>query len=221
MPRSPARGSRSPSCAATYCGLGGQCVVTNSGPACQCDTGFVAQRFTDLDGAPSVTCIPATPPVDLRAEGEQLPDACAGKSCGNGSCIDRNGVAVCACDAGAAAALGVQLPRCEPIVLATNTPGGEDYSEPLRDLAVCAPAPPTCGAGGWLAKVGSSRPGVKCGGEDPPAFLTIPGPKPTCDGWFGSGCGCQSLGAPSGSALVVFGLVGFIVLRRRPRARGR
>src|SRR5690606_33545606 len=81
-------------CAATYCGAG-SCVVTTSGPACACDAGYVAQRFNDLDGAPSVTCVPRVPPVDLRAGGDLLPDACANASCGNGLCIDRNGVAVC------------------------------------------------------------------------------------------------------------------------------
>ncbi|MBA3821356.1 MAG: DUF2330 domain-containing protein, partial [Deltaproteobacteria bacterium] len=85
-------------CAALYCGTGGQCATTAAGPACVCGEGFVAQRFTDLDALPSVTCVPAAPPVDLRAGGHQLPDACASVSCGAGSCVDRNGVAVCACD---------------------------------------------------------------------------------------------------------------------------
>jgi MYXO-CTERM domain-containing protein len=207
------------SCAATYCGLGGTCAVTNSGAACACEPTFVAQRFLDLDGKSSVTCVPATPPVDLRANGEQLPDACAGVSCGAGTCIDRNGVAVCDCNDGAAAAPGATVPRCEPIVFATTTPGGEDYSEPLRALDVCAPPPPSCDAGGWLHKIGSSRPGVDCGGAQPAQHLTRPGPKPTCDGWFG--CGCSSPGAPPASMIVVFGVIGIMVLRRRPRGRGR
>src|SRR6185503_2904733 len=119
----------SQSCASTYCGQGGTCVVTNAGAACKCDTNFVAQRFTDLDGVPSVTCVPKKPPVDLRAEGEQLPDACVGQSCGAGTCLDRNGVAVCECNAGAGAAIGGSLPRCESIVFDTQTRGAEDYSE--------------------------------------------------------------------------------------------
>ncbi len=207
------------SCAATYCGTGGSCAVTNSGAACACEPTYVAQRFLDLDGSSSITCVPATPPVDLRANGEQLPDACAGVSCGAGTCIDRNGVAVCDCNDGAAAVPGATIPRCEAIVFATTTPGGEDYSEPLRALDVCAPPPPTCGEGGWLHKIGSSNPGVDCGGTTPPAHLTRPGVKPTCDGWFG--CGCSSPGAPPTSMVVVFGMVGMILLRRRPRGRGR
>ena len=89
-------------CAATYCGAG-QCVTTAQGAGCACQADFVAQRFTDLDGQPSVTCVPRVPPVDLRAGGQVLPDACARVSCGAGRCVDRNGVAVCACDDGAAA----------------------------------------------------------------------------------------------------------------------
>jgi uncharacterized protein (TIGR03382 family) len=209
------------SCASTYCGQGGTCVVTNSGPACRCDANFVAQRFTDYDGQPSVTCVPKTPPVDLRANGEQLPDACINISCGAGTCVDRNGVAVCECSAGAAAAIGGTVPRCETIVFDTNTRGGEDYSEPLRDLDVCAPPPPTCYPGGWLHKVASPNPGVKCGGTEPPEELTRKPPAPTCGGLFGGACGCQTQGPPPVSMVVVFGLVGVLVLRRRPRGRGR
>jgi len=209
----------SQTCASTYCGQGGTCVITNGGAACRCDTNFVAQRFTDLDGSPSVTCVPKTPPVDLRAEGEQLPNACIGKSCGSGTCIDRNGVAVCECNAGAAAAVGGSLPRCESIVVDTGTRGAEDYSEPLRTMAVCAPPPPTCYSGGWLVKTGSPHKGVSCGGTEPPASLTRPPPKPTCGGFFG--CGCQAPGAPPASMMFVGIAVAFMVLRRRPRGRGR
>lgn len=207
------------SCAATYCGPGGTCVVTNSGPACQCADTHLAHRFSDLDGQASITCIPRTPPVDLRANGENLPDACLGKSCGLGTCVDRNGVATCDCNDGAGAAVGGSLPRCEAIVFATTTPGGDDFSEPLRELAVCAPPPPTCSEGGWLHKVASPRPGVACGGTEPPAHQTRPGPRPTCGGLFG--CGCSSPGAPPTSMIFVGVAVAFMVLRRRPRGRGR
>lgn len=206
-------------CAAIYCGVGGQCVTTAAGAACQCSGDTVAQRFTDLDGQPSVTCVPRTPTCDLRAGGQVLPDACAGVSCGAGQCLDRNGVAVCACDAGTAArATTGATPRCESVVLATNTPGAGDYSEPLRDLDVCAPPPPSCGSGGWLVKTGTTNPGVNCGNTEPPAWKTHPGPKPTCDDFFGFGCGCQQ-GADPLPTLGLAWVVAALVARRRRRNR--
>jgi hypothetical protein len=207
-------------CASMYCGEGGTCVTTAAGPACSCAAGRVATRFNDLDSQPSVTCIPTVAPVDLRAGGQALPDACAGVSCGAGTCMDRNGVAVCACNAGAAAvAGGGATPRCEPIELTSETPGAQDYSAPLRTVQVCAPPPPTCGEGSWLEKVGTAHPGVDCTGDlDPPAHLTIPGPKPTCGSFFGCG-GCQEGSeipplASVGAAWIVLALV---IRRRRAR----
>lgn len=209
------------SCAATYCGIGGRCVVTTAGPACACNAGYVAQRFTDLDSAASVTCVPRTPPVDLRANGEQLPDACATTTCGSGdTCVDRNGVAVCECASGKAAAPGGgTAPFCASIVFNGTTSGGEDYSDGFRDLEVCAPPPPSCGDGGWLIKRSSPRPGVTCGNTEPPERLTRPGPKPTCDGPFGCGCQQTSSSAPVGTLFSLL-LVGFAVLRRRRGTRG-
>ena len=208
-------------CAALYCGVAGQCVTTASGAACACMPGAVAQRFLDLDGTASVTCVPAVPTVDLRAGGEQLPDACAGVSCGDGDCIDRNGVAVCACAPGTAARAGVlTAPRCEPAVLASYSRGAADYSEPLRGLAVCAPRPPVCGEGGWLENVGTARPGVACSNVDPPAALTRPGPKPDCGGLFGFGCGgCQQGAEAPVPALAGAWLVAALIARRRRRTR--
>jgi hypothetical protein len=207
-------------CAATYCGPGNQCVATAAGAACLCGADQVAQRFVDLDGLPSVTCVPRVPTCDLRAGGEQLPDACATTSCGSGSCIDRNGIAVCACDAGHAAIAGTgNAPRCVAFDRTSATPGAEDFSEPLRDLEVCAPPPPKCGEDGWLVRKPSARPGVNCGFTDPPEHLTIAPPKPTC-GFFGCG-GCQAdtpAAAPVasiGGAWIVLGLL----IRRRRRQR--
>ena len=202
-------------CAATYCGPHGECEVTNSGAGCACAAGFVVQRFTDYDGQPSVTCVPETPTVDLRAGGDVLPDACAGVSCGLGRCIDRNGIAVCACDAGAAAVPGAKAPRCESIVFTSRTPGAEDFSQPLRDLSVCAPPTPSCGPDGWLIKTGSARPGVDCGDAAPsPDQLREP-PKPTC-GWF-SGCGCEGTTptAPLTFMLGAWAVLGLVLRRRR------
>ncbi|MBA3396565.1 MAG: DUF2330 domain-containing protein [Deltaproteobacteria bacterium] len=208
-------------CAATYCGAG-QCVITSSGaPACECNAGFVAQRFTDLDNLPSVTCVPQTPPCDLRAGGDELPDGCATASCGQGVCLDRNGVGVCACHAGAAAIAGTaDIPRCEAVAIASQTPGAEDFSEPLRTLDVCAPAPPDCGDDGWLVKQPSPRPGVACGGPQPSAMDMIPKPKPTCGEFFGcGGCNQASDGAPIGVAVgAVWIFLALVMRRRRPTA---
>ncbi len=206
-------------CAAMYCGAGGECVTTANGAACLCSGDTVAQRFIDLDGAPSVTCVPRTPTCDLRAGGQVLPDACAGKSCGDGQCIDRNGVAVCDCNDGAAATAGTAAtPRCAAVQLLTQTPGAGDYSEPLRALDVCAPPPPSCGTNGWLVKTGTSNPGVSCGNTEPPAWKTHPGPKPTCDDFFGFGCGCQQ-GADPLPTLGLAWVVAAIIARRRRRNR--
>lgn len=202
------------SCATTYCGVGGSCVTTPSGAACVCGAGTVAQQFTDLDGLPSVTCVPTTPTCDLRANGEALPNACAGVSCGAGTCLDRNGVAVCSCYAGQAArATTGTAPRCEPVRLTTDGPGGSDLSDALRAFEVCAPPPPTCGPDGWLTRTGTTRPGVDCGGTQPKSWQTAEPPKPVCNDWFG--CGCQGGGE---GALPTFALawgVGFVLFRRR------
>ena len=205
-------------CAATYCGPGGECTITNSGESCACGAGLVAQQFTDLDGKLSITCVPEVPPVDLRAGGTVLPDACAGVSCGHGQCLDRNGIAVCKCDPGAAAVTGGSTPRCEQIVFASQSPGAQDYSDPLRVLQVCAPPPPSCGPNGWLIKTGSSRPGVMCGGTEPHASDTIPPPKPSCPGFFGcSGCAGTTPAAPL--PFIVGAWIVFAIIIKRRRAR--
>jgi MYXO-CTERM domain-containing protein len=204
-------------CAAVYCGTG-QCVTTESGAACACDAGTVARRFIDLDGKPSVTCIPEEPTVDLGAGGLPLPDACADLSCGMGACQDRNGIPVCACNGGAGAVAGDTgpIPRCEPISGLTQTPGAEDFSEPLRPLLVCAPPLAACDAGGWFEKVPSPRVGVDCGDATPTAEQQEPGPEPTCDGARSIyGCGCGA-GHPAG-ALGLAWIVGFLLMRRRRR----
>lgn len=207
-------------CAAMYCGPGAHCVQTTAGAACACNEDQVAQRYFDLDNQASVTCVPRVPAVDLRAGGEQLPDACAGVSCGAGSCVDRNGVAVCDCNDGAAAIAGASSsPRCFPITRNGDTPGAEDYSEALRDLDVCEPAPPTCGEGGWLVKVGTNRPGVACAGRnpDPPQHLREPGPPPTCDSFFDGCAGCSTESNGEGPFAAIGGawILAFVLFRRR------
>jgi hypothetical protein len=208
-------------CSTLYCGTGGSCATTATAVGCECAPGFVAQRFTDLDSQPSVTCIPEVPPVDLRAGGFNLPNACAGIDCGMGSCVDRNGVAVCKCNDSAIAVAGNgTVPRCEPTQYATHTPGAQDYSEAMRGLAVCAPSYPTCGDDGWLVKQVSPRPGFACGNvTDPPPWLTQPKPAPTC-GPLGCG-GCDSGNAgPLGLFGALFAFV-FVVRPRRKRGEAR
>ncbi|MCL4224631.1 MAG: DUF2330 domain-containing protein [Myxococcales bacterium] len=204
-------------CAAVYCGAGA-CVTTEAGAGCDCDPGHVARRFIDLDGLPSVTCIPAAATVDLGAGGLPLPDACAEVSCGQGQCRDRNGIPVCECAGGAAAVAGPlgPVPTCVAVETVVGGPGAEDYSEPLRGLAVCAPPPPACLAGGWYERVASPRVGIDCGDAAPaPELLEAP-PAPTCGGLAGMyGCGCHA-SHPAG-ALALAWIVGFLLLRRRRR----
>ena len=170
-------------CAAMYCGIGAECVATASGPACSCPAGTVAQQFTDEDNAPSVTCVPTTPPVDLRAGGTVLPDACGDVSCGDGVCIDRNGIPVCACDPGTAATLGQGLaPSCAPIQVTTGSPGAEDFSQALAGLQVCRPPPPDCD-GGQLQSSYATNIGVDCGDSGPPPDqIWHPGSDGCCQG---------------------------------------
>lgn len=210
-------------CATVYCGAG-ECEVAGGIGACACDAGTLARRFTDLDGQPSVTCVPSVSPVDLAAGGLVLPDACAGVDCGLGVCVARNGVAHCACDGGAAATVGdgnASAPRCAPIDALSRGPGADDFSEPLRALSVCAPPPPTCAPGGWLERVGTTNPGVDCGGTAPrPEELVVP-PAPTCaDGGGGGlygcgGCASGGAGAPLGAIATGMLVAGVIVRRRR------
>jgi len=198
-------------CSAMYCGKG-ECVTTAAGPACLCNAGTVAQRFQDLDGQPSVTCVPATPPVDLRAGGDQLPDSCATASCGDGTCIDRNGVPVCQCNAGTAAAVaGTSLaPHCDPVQIETQTPGAENYSAPISNLQVCAPPPPSCSGDGKYVQIGYGIAGVDCGNATPP-------PEMMMSGASSSGCCQQSRRTPPLGFIVTAFAVMLVVLRRRRR----
>lgn len=207
-------------CAAVYCGAG-TCASTWAGAGCACDAGTVARVFTDLDGRPSVTCVPETPPVDLEAGGIDLPDACATLDCGLGRCVDLNGVPACECDGGAVAVTDElrKLPYCRPIDELSGGPGADDFSEALRELAVCAPPPPVCGADGWLEHVGSTRVGASCGYEQPDPADLVPPPAPVCDdgGPLGMGCGCAG-GGGAGGALTALGglaLAGALWPRRR------
>lgn len=221
-------------CASMYCGAG-ECVTTDVGPACVCPEGTVARKFTDLDGEESVTCVPDQHPVDYGADGQLLPDACAGILCGQGTCVDVGGFPTCRCDPGAAAAL-TDYPRiapCRAIEQATGTPGAQDYSQEVPEVRVCAPAPPSdCGELGWLVESapGGIR-GEACMSSEPdPALLSPPRPA-TCEDFgaitpkTGGGCGCRADGladTPGGLAgwIVLLGVV-LLGLRRMRVARAR
>jgi hypothetical protein len=188
----------------------------------------VARLFTDLDGAPSVTCVPDQPPVDYGAGGLELPDACEGVQCGTGACMDVGGFATCQCDAGAAAVAlpNAQVPACQPINAFTQTAGAQDYTQDLADVRVCAPTPPaSCGQFGWLEQRQVSRPGVQCESSAPnPDLFAVP-PEPTCeDLGFPTkrsfGCLCNAPGSPvDRGALLVLALLALVGVRRALRFR--
>jgi MYXO-CTERM domain-containing protein len=214
-------------CAATYCGSG-ECVATPIGPGCRCDEGFVARRFTDLDGLDSVTCVPEVPPVDL-AVNTQLPDICASVTCGTGTCVDLGGVPSCRCDPGSAAVnASASTTWCATVEQGTNTPGAENYSAALIEMPVCAPPPPQCGEFGWLAPV--NLPGIHgemCASSTPAAEDLLIPPKPTCAdlgmddmrGAGGEGCACTA-SEDRGVVAMLWGMAlvaGWRVRRRRRR----
>ncbi|MDQ3338360.1 MAG: DUF2330 domain-containing protein [Myxococcota bacterium] len=199
-------------CAAMYCGPQGQCVTTASGAACACGEGTVAQQFVDLDGKPSVTCVPATTPVDLRAGGAVLPDACATASCGDGTCIDRNGIAVCACAPNTAArATATAAPSCAAIELETSTPGAENFTGALASLDVCAPPPPSCEPGAKYMRVETPRLGVNCGDANPPEDMQT-------TGYSDGGC-CGATSLPPLTVAWTLLVLGWLVRRRGVRRR--
>lgn len=109
----------------------------------------------------------------------------------------------------------------------TQWPGVVNASPALEEVAVCAPAPPSCeDAFSWLERspLSLSRRGVQCESSMPdPADLEIP-PMPTCRdiGRPPPGGGCSADPAARGGAsvgLLAFGLV--VVARRRRRRLAR
>lgn len=172
-------------CDAAYCGRG-ECVGTSVGAACECDKGFVARSFVDLDGAVSITCVPLTPPKN--AGGADLPSPCDGKKLEHGACVEAGGFAAAVCDAGYAAAIegptigGVpSAPGCVKIHARSGGPGGTNSTLSLKGLRVCSPKPPLCSADGWLQKVDRGGPaGVDCDDNVPdPSWFAKP-PAPQC-----------------------------------------
>ncbi|MCB9737216.1 MAG: DUF2330 domain-containing protein [Deltaproteobacteria bacterium] len=94
-------------CAFEYCGRDATCAELDGAAACACPTGHVAQGIRGPDGAPRVTCVPATNPVgvtDAAGGAGTAFDPCASFACGAGTCVLRGGFPTCACDLGAVAA---------------------------------------------------------------------------------------------------------------------
>ncbi len=179
-------------CAAVYCGEG-ECVATHRGVGCACNPGFVARVFNDLDGEPSVTCVPDRHTVDYAAAGITLPNACAELSCGAvGRCRDVGGFPTCECNAGSGAVVvaDAPLPTCATILRQSGSRGARDFSDALEDVRVCAPRPDSCGPWGWLVpNEQKARQGVLCPSSVPTAAqLEVPA-KPTCEDYYGGGTG--------------------------------
>ncbi|NUN13676.1 MAG: DUF2330 domain-containing protein [Myxococcales bacterium] len=173
-------------CATVYCGQG-ECVPVDGGAGCACAKGYVARTFIDLDGKNSVTCIPETAPVDLSI-GLNLKNPCDGVDCGTGICVDVGGFPSCLCDGSTVGllrddALGADaVPLCTPGIAAPKSPGAENFSKALATVPVCAPAPPSCGSGGWLVPNTKKRiSGLVCASSLPPmGAATTPTDPPEC-----------------------------------------
>lgn len=220
-------------CAATYCGQG-ECGTTLEGAGCMCDENYTARMYTELDGRAAVTCVPKAHPVDLQID-PMLVDVCGDIDCGAGSCVEIGGFPTCECDAGAVAIVDEtdnEL-RCYPNATSVGDAGAMPYSTPMRDLEVCAPAPPSCGAEGWLVENDwAENHGVLCESSMPnPEDFEIP-PAPSCDEAGGEstgephdagiddgkgGCACSSDDAPAplGLGALMLGWLGFMRRRRR------
>lgn len=207
-------------CAAVWCGQG-TCVLTGRGAACACDPGFAARQFTDLDGEPSVTCVPETSPVDLSAGGIELQSSCGGTDCGLGRCVDQGGFPACVCDDGAGAEVtATGAPLCVPATSRADGAGADDYTGPYADLDVCSPRPPTC-AGGWLERVSVSRQGVMCARNqvDPARLVELPPrdcPSLSRAGG-GGGCAVSKVNTQAAGTTATFMVFAFVALARRRR----
>jgi len=171
-------------CASVYCGTG-ECAAVLDAVGCVCEPGSVARTFTDLDGRPSLTCVPETPTVDFAAGGVDVPDVCAAlEPVADGQCVGVAGFPAVECDDGFAAVIeaGQPLPGCREVVQSSGVAGAFDNSDVLAEIAICAPRPPSCSAFGWLERIESIEiEGVQCESSTPhESWLTIP-PMPTCD----------------------------------------
>ncbi|MCK6529140.1 DUF2330 domain-containing protein [Myxococcota bacterium] len=105
-------------CAMTYCGPGGRCATTDEGfEGCVCDDGFVARAIVapvvgGLGSMDTVACQDEDFDLLASVSAEDMPDPCAGVSCGDGSCLAVGGFPHCACPDGQAAVNWGGLPTC-------------------------------------------------------------------------------------------------------------
>ena len=203
-------------CATTYCGEG-ECTVTSLGQAaCMCNDGFTARQFTELDGEPSVTCVPEVGTVDLAAGGLDLPTACKPSTCGDATCVDVGGFATCDCgaDAAAWANAGDTIPVCGEVAARSGDAGARNYAAVLEGVEVCSPQPPQCGEWGWLVENTSvQRRGVSCESSKPdPSQFDVP-KKPKCRD-LGYGCCATVASVPKSPGLAAL-LLAWVWFRRR------
>lgn len=173
-------------CSTVYCGVGECAVTSNQKAGCICPAGYAVRRFTELDGLPSVTCVPDTGTVDLGI-GLSLPDICDRVDCGRGVCVDIGGFAACQCDDSSVGVLGEDgfAPATCSLASTLTTAGdagGRAYTLDLKNLDVCAPPPPVCdGKYQWLSKKNPQIPGLQCHEEPPETAFQMP-PIPPCYG---------------------------------------
>ncbi|MDD9935170.1 MAG: DUF2330 domain-containing protein [Myxococcales bacterium] len=166
-------------CAAVYCGEG-TCVAAGDTVGCDCDAGTVARVFDDLDGRPSITCVPDVPPVDLTAGGLEIPDVCASSALEQGECVALGGFRATRCPDGMAAIMAGEGSMCAEITAAAGDPGGRNYQAPLAELPICAPAPPDCSAEGWLSRGEVEIQGEECAANLPHDSWLETQPPRTC-----------------------------------------
>lgn len=193
---------QSRACDAVYCG-DGECVITKGGAACDCDKGYVARTFTDLDGAPSITCVPLLPPK--TAADVDLPSPCDGKEIAHGACVEAGGFAAAVCDAGyAAGTTGPRIagipesPECLSVTARSGGTGGTNSNRALEGLRVCSPKPPMCAADGWIEEqMVGGNPGVDCDDNVPDPSWFIEPPKPLCRAVTAPGTNTGTARAPA------------------------
>ena len=204
-------------CADVYCGHG-ECGVDAFGDAgCVCDEGFVARHFVDLDGTPTLTCVPRTPIIDYKAATTVvLRDACEGVTCGQGACFDVGGTATCRCDEGTLALrTTAAAPICAALAASSGGAGATNPTDALHAVEFCRPAAPDCGPNGWLTERNSptGRRGQICASTTPAPERFEPVECPEEDG----GCSASPLTSTRGVWILTLGVLAFSVCRRRER----
>ncbi|MCK6530202.1 DUF2330 domain-containing protein [Myxococcota bacterium] len=186
-------------CAMTYCGLGGRCATTEEGfEGCVCDEGFVGRAIVapvvgSLGSMETVACQDEDFDLLASLDPGDMPDPCAGVSCGDGTCVALGGFPHCACPDGQAAVGWGGLPAC---VHAKRTYGPEQLLWPE-----------------WDEDAGDDDTADDDAADDDAADDDASGDDPGAPG----GCtpGCDAAGPTTPGALALSGLVGLLGARRR------